>query len=54
MFERGYVMANSAGAHGGGFWQYWWNERGAQCVRLAVNHGQVTQVVSTGRSDCRR
>lgn len=54
MFERGYVLANSAGAHGGGFWQYWWNERGAQCVRLAVNNGHVTQVVSTGRSDCRR
>ena len=50
--NRGYTLAHSESARAGGFWQFWWNARLAQCQRVAVSDNQVTQVIRAANSDC--
>jgi hypothetical protein len=54
MPQRGYVLVRTAGAQGGGYWQYWWQQPGQQCIRLAVNNGRITQVAPRASPDCQR
>lgn len=49
--RRGYVLTHSAAA-GAGYWQYWWNPQREQCVRVAVNGGRVSQLITTDEHDC--
>jgi hypothetical protein len=49
---RGYVLSHSASAKDGAYWQYWWSHQRAQCLRIAVNRDQVTQVIRTDEHDC--
>jgi hypothetical protein len=49
--RRGYVLTHSAAA-GSGYWQYWWSAQREQCVRVAVNGGRVSQLITTDEHDC--
>ncbi len=49
--RRGYMPSHTVPASGG-YWQYWWSGQGGQCLRVAVNLGQVTQIISTSANDC--
>jgi len=49
---RGYVLSHSASAKGGSYWQYWWSSQRDQCVRVAVNGGRVSQLITTDEHDC--
>jgi hypothetical protein len=48
---RGYVLTHSADAKSG-YWQYWWSGQRDQCLRVAVNGGRATQIVTTDEHDC--
>jgi hypothetical protein len=50
--RRGYVLTHSASAKGDSYWQYWWSSQRDQCVRVAVNGGKVSQLISTDEHDC--
>ena len=49
---RGYTLSNQESAGGNRFWQYWWNGQRGECLRVAINHDQVTQIIATRPSDC--
>ena len=49
---RGYVLSHSASAKGGSYWQYWWSAQRDQCVRVAVNDGRASQLITTDEHDC--
>ena len=50
--RRGYVLTHSASAKGDSYWQYWWSYQRDQCVRVAVNGGRVSQLITTDEHDC--
>jgi hypothetical protein len=52
LLRRGYVMSQRVEAQGSSYWQFWWNAASAQCVRVAINSGQVTQVIDTDAASC--
>ncbi len=52
--QRGYVMSHRAAAQGSSYWEFWWSAARSQCVRVAVNGGQVTQLIGTDPNSCRR
>jgi hypothetical protein len=49
--RRGYTLTHSAAA-GSGYWQYWWSSQREQCLRVAVNGGRVSQLITTDEHDC--
>jgi hypothetical protein len=50
--RRGYVLTHSVSAKGDAYWQYWWSSQRDQCLRVAVNGGRVSQLISTDEHDC--
>jgi len=49
--RRGYLLSNTVSASGG-YWQYWWSAQRGECLRVAINHGQVTQLIGAHPGDC--
>jgi hypothetical protein len=50
--QRGFELAGTNSAKGNAYWQYWWSGQREQCVRVAVNGGRVTQLITTDEHDC--
>lgn len=51
--RRGYVMSHRETAKGSSYWEFWWTAARSQCVRLAINGGQVTQLIDTDAGSCK-
>ncbi|HOW46925.1 MAG TPA: hypothetical protein P5163_16325 [Rubrivivax sp.] len=49
---RGFTLVRTQPAGRGGEWQFWWNASSAQCMRVAVNNGQITQIIGVDAGDC--
>lgn len=51
---RGYTLSHTQTARQGSYWQYWWSSQRNQCLRVAVNNTQVTQIITTSANDCQQ